>query len=158
MPPVGLAPGARRVAEAFNRLGWSWWPAELSLRTGPGPDACNNCGPCELHCPRRAKGAADLAYCPPWPVFTASLTIDFVDGVEEEFGGEIVPQFLEHLGGVLGLEFGEELACGVLVERFEDVVRLQVRIGLRFVVCCHRSRLSSIATSVEPSSLLSEPT
>jgi hypothetical protein len=31
--------------------------------------------------------AADLAYCPPWPVFTASLTIDFTGGITEEFGG-----------------------------------------------------------------------
>ena len=31
--------------------------------------------------------AADLAYCPPWPVFTAGLGIDFFDGIEEEFGG-----------------------------------------------------------------------
>ena len=63
-PPVGLSPGARRVAEAFNRLGWSWWPADLSMTTGTGEGCCNNCGPCELHCPRRAKGAADLSY---WP-------------------------------------------------------------------------------------------
>ncbi len=63
-PPIGLSPGARRVAEAFNRLGWSWWPADLSMVTGTGDHCCNNCGPCELHCPRKAKGAADLSY---WP-------------------------------------------------------------------------------------------
>ena len=68
-PPVGLSPGARRVAEAFNRLGWSWWPADLALRTGAGADACNHCGPCELHCPRRAKGSADLCY---WPAALAA--------------------------------------------------------------------------------------
>lgn len=66
-PPVGLSPGARRVAEAFNRLGWAWWPADLALNTGAagkGRGACNHCGPCELHCPLRAKATADLAY---WP-------------------------------------------------------------------------------------------
>ncbi len=65
--PVGLAPGARRLADAFDSLGWSWWLADLSVRTGDPPhggELCNNCGPCELHCPRRAKGAADTAY---WP-------------------------------------------------------------------------------------------
>ncbi len=76
-PPVGLAPGARRVAEAFNRLGWSWWPADLSIRTGSGPDTCNHCGPCELHCPRRAKGSADLRY---WPA-ALSLGARLLTGV-----------------------------------------------------------------------------
>jgi len=64
---VGLAPGARLLAAAFGKRGWSWWPADLSVHTGHGYTAnevCNNCGPCELHCPRRAKGAADTAY---WP-------------------------------------------------------------------------------------------
>lgn len=67
LPPVGLSPGARRVAEAMNRLGISWWPAEIAINTGPARGEvgrCNNCGPCELHCPRRAKGAVDLGY---WP-------------------------------------------------------------------------------------------
>ncbi|EPX85100.1 GMC family oxidoreductase [Salipiger mucosus] len=67
LPPVGLSPGARRVAEAFNRKGWSWWSGEIAINTGPaGPNAgrCNGCGPCELHCPRRAKSATDLNYLP----------------------------------------------------------------------------------------------
>ena len=88
-PPVGLSPGARRVAEAFNRLGWSWWPADLSMATGPGDAACNNCGPCELHCPRRAKGAADLRY---WPAALAK-GVRLVTGarvVDVETGGAAV--------------------------------------------------------------------
>lgn len=67
LPPVGLSPGARRVAEAMNRLGISWWPAEIAINTGAAHGdigQCNNCGPCELHCHRRAKGAVDLGY---WP-------------------------------------------------------------------------------------------
>ncbi|MBO6759190.1 MAG: GMC family oxidoreductase [Roseibium sp.] len=75
-PPVGLSPGARRVAEAFNRLGWSWWPADLSIRTGTGDHVCNNCGPCELHCPRQAKGATDLSY---WPA-ALSLGAELITG------------------------------------------------------------------------------
>lgn len=70
-PPVGLSPGARRIAEAFNRAGVSWWPGDIAINTasagqsqGRGQGICNNCGPCELHCPRRAKSATDLNY---WP-------------------------------------------------------------------------------------------
>jgi len=72
LPPVGLSPGARRIAEAFNRLGWSWWPAEIAINTGSAADGrgvCNGCGPCELHCPRRAKAATDLTY---WPAALAA--------------------------------------------------------------------------------------
>ncbi len=86
-PPVGLSPGALRVAEAFNRLGWSWWPADLSLRTGTNVAVCNNCGPCELHCPRRAKGAADLSY---WPLALAA-------GARLATGARVVD--VETLGG-----------------------------------------------------------
>ena len=70
-PPVGLAPGARRIAQALNRLGWSWWPAEIAINTGAAGAArgtCNHCGPCELHCPRRAKASTDLTY---WPAALA---------------------------------------------------------------------------------------
>lgn len=65
--PVGLSPGARRMAEAFNQAGVSWWPGDIAINTahaGEGQGICNNCGPCELHCPRRAKSATDLNY---WP-------------------------------------------------------------------------------------------
>ena len=65
-PPAPLGPGGERVAAAFDRLGWSWWPADLALNTvaHDGRGACNHCGPCELGCPRRAKSSADLTY---WP-------------------------------------------------------------------------------------------
>ncbi|WP_417718912.1 GMC family oxidoreductase [Salipiger sp.] len=72
LPAVGLSPGARRVAEAFDRKGWSWWTGEIAINTGaagPGTGTCNGCGPCELHCPRRAKSATDLNY---WPAAIAS--------------------------------------------------------------------------------------
>lgn len=67
LPPVGLSAGARRMAQAFNHCGVSWWPGDIAINTGPaanGMGQCNNCGPCELHCPRRAKAATDLNY---WP-------------------------------------------------------------------------------------------
>ncbi|KMK64905.1 FAD-dependent oxidoreductase [Puniceibacterium sp. IMCC21224] len=72
LPPVGLSPGARRMAEAFNRAGVSWWPGDIAINTGPTDgqrESCNNCGPCELHCPRRAKSATDLNY---WPAAIAA--------------------------------------------------------------------------------------
>lgn len=65
-PPAPLGSGGDRIVAAFDRLGWSWWPADLALNTVPhdGRGACNNCGPCELGCPYRAKSSADITY---WP-------------------------------------------------------------------------------------------
>jgi len=71
-PPAPFGPAERRVAAAFDRLGWSWWPADLAINTRPygeGRGACNHCGPCELGCPSRAKGTADATY---WPAALAA--------------------------------------------------------------------------------------
>jgi choline dehydrogenase-like flavoprotein len=66
-PPVPLGPGGERLADAFERLGWHWWPCDGHVITRPyaGRPACNNCGPCELGCPRGSKGSADVTY---WPL------------------------------------------------------------------------------------------
>lgn len=66
-PPVPLGPMERHVAATFDRLGWAWWPADLAINTAPydGRGACNNCGPCELMCPWRAKASADVVYAVP---------------------------------------------------------------------------------------------
>jgi choline dehydrogenase-like flavoprotein len=67
MPPVPLGRGGELLAAAFDRLGWHWWPADVAINTRPygdGRRACNNCGPCDLGCPRGARSSADLVY---WP-------------------------------------------------------------------------------------------
>ena len=64
MPPLPLGPGPKRLAAAFDRLGWHWWPADSAVATTPYGErgACNNCGPCGVGCPRLARASADLAY------------------------------------------------------------------------------------------------
>lgn len=64
--PVGLNTTERRLAAAADALGWHWWPADIAvaMRDGDGRGRCNHCGPCELYCPHRAKGSADVTY---WP-------------------------------------------------------------------------------------------
>lgn len=71
MPPVPLGPGAERMAAAFDRLGWHWWPTETSVNSRPYRDrpACVNCGPCELGCSLGAKGDTSVTY---WPEALAS--------------------------------------------------------------------------------------
>ena len=68
MPPVPLGEGGRRMSEAFDRLGWHWWPCDSAINTKPygeGRSGCNNCGPCDLGCPRGARSSADITY---WPL------------------------------------------------------------------------------------------
>lgn len=77
-PPVPLGEAEKRVADAFDRLGWAWWPADIAINSRPyaGRGACNNCGPCELMCPWRAKASADVAYAAP----AAALATRIVTG------------------------------------------------------------------------------
>jgi choline dehydrogenase-like flavoprotein len=67
MPPVPPGKAALRMAQAFDRLGWHWWPTDVAINTRPYGDnrgACNNCGPCDLGCPHGARSATDVTY---WP-------------------------------------------------------------------------------------------
>ncbi len=63
-PPLPLGAGAQRIAEAYNRLGWHWWPVDAAILTGTDPhrSPCNNCGPCDLGCPRGARSSTDITY------------------------------------------------------------------------------------------------
>jgi choline dehydrogenase-like flavoprotein len=63
-----VAPGkvGLRMAKAFEKLGWHWWPADHALLTRPkdGRLACNACGPCLAGCPRHSIATPDVTY---WP-------------------------------------------------------------------------------------------
>ena len=66
-PPVPPGRGGVLMAKTLDRLGWHWWPPDLALNTEPygGRGACNNCGPCDLGCPQRARVSTDVTY---WPL------------------------------------------------------------------------------------------
>ncbi|WP_029076585.1 GMC family oxidoreductase [Kaistia adipata] len=61
--PFGLA--AQRLAKAFDKLGWHWWPVEAGVisRDYDGRPACNGCGMCN-GCPR---GSMSLFSQSVWP-------------------------------------------------------------------------------------------
>ncbi|TDD30005.1 GMC family oxidoreductase [Kribbella turkmenica] len=65
-PPIKPGKGGRRMAEAWQRLGWQWWPTENAILTRgqDGRFSCNSCGNCLSGCPRGSLGSADVAY---WP-------------------------------------------------------------------------------------------
>ncbi len=67
MPPIAGFRGAELMAAAFDRLGWHWWVSDVAVNSVPydgSRGACNNCGPCDLGCPVKARSSADITY---WP-------------------------------------------------------------------------------------------
>ena len=63
LPTIGAH--GRRVAAAFDRLGWHWWPVDLVVGRDadlPGTVHCTHIGPCDLGCPSRIRSSADRGY------------------------------------------------------------------------------------------------
>ncbi len=68
MPPLPLGQDGLLLANAFDSLGWHWWPSDSYINSEPyGKDrgACNYCGPLGLGCRQRAKASTDVTY---WPI------------------------------------------------------------------------------------------
>ncbi|HVY17250.1 MAG TPA: GMC family oxidoreductase [Rhodopila sp.] len=66
MPPVPLGRTGMRYAKAMNRLGWHWWPSDVSVATTEyeGRAKCINLGHCTPGCAQGAKASTDITY---WP-------------------------------------------------------------------------------------------
>lgn len=60
LPPIGVQ--GRRMAAAFGRLGWHWWPVDLVNGSGAQNAVCDHAGPCDLGCPARRRQGADQIY------------------------------------------------------------------------------------------------
>jgi choline dehydrogenase-like flavoprotein len=65
-PPIPLGGVGQTMARGFDRMRWHWWPSDSAILTSAydGRSACNNCGPCDIGCSRRAKASTDVTY---WP-------------------------------------------------------------------------------------------
>ena len=66
MPPLPLGRTGTRYAQAMNRLGWHWWPSDVTVATTEydGRAACINLGHCTPGCSQGAKASTDITY---WP-------------------------------------------------------------------------------------------
>ena len=64
-PPLPLQAPSRRLAQAFDRLGWHWWPVPAGVisRDYDGRPACHGCGICN-GCPRGSMSKFSLSV---WP-------------------------------------------------------------------------------------------
>ncbi len=63
--PLPFTRAAGRLAEAFDKLGWHWWPAEAGVisENYDGRPGCNGCGICN-GCPRGSMSKFSLSI---WP-------------------------------------------------------------------------------------------
>ncbi|MQX38203.1 GMC family oxidoreductase [Roseospira navarrensis] len=116
LPPVPLGPMGRRLGEAFNALGWHWWPSygAINTRSHGGRAACINLGPCNTGCAQGAKGSVDVTY---WPEALRQ-------GVEVRTGCAVVEVLLD----------GRDRASGV---RYIDAEgREQVQTAAVVVLAC----------------------
>lgn len=64
--PLPFGAHGRRMAEAFEKLGWHWWPADNAIISEDydGRVACNQCGSCRNGCPRGSLAMTTRTY---WP-------------------------------------------------------------------------------------------
>lgn len=64
-PPLPMSPAARRLARAFERLGWHWWPVPAGVisQDYDGRLACNGNGICN-GCPRASMSKFSVSV---WP-------------------------------------------------------------------------------------------
>ena len=66
MPPLPMGRSGQILGEAFNELGWHWWPSDVAIATTDyeGRARCINLGACGSGCAQGAKASTDVTY---WP-------------------------------------------------------------------------------------------
>jgi len=66
LPPAPVGRPGRLLIDAYERLGWYWWPTEQAVATVPydGRSACDHRSYCPFGCPQGSLGTADVTY---WP-------------------------------------------------------------------------------------------
>ena len=67
VPPAPLGRPGELLMEAYEKLGWYWWPTEQAITTSAysGRPACDNRGWCTFGCPQASLSTADVTY---WPL------------------------------------------------------------------------------------------
>ena len=67
LPPIPIGKLGQTLAKGFNKLGWHWWPSDVSIlsRDYEGRQKCVNAGTCDLGCAVGAKGGTNFTY---WPI------------------------------------------------------------------------------------------
>lgn len=64
--PIPIGTYGEKLGQAFNELGWHWWPSYSAIISGNYKNRvpCQNVGPCNTGCPTGAKSSVDRTYIP----------------------------------------------------------------------------------------------
>lgn len=113
-PPLPLCPATRLLAAAYDRLGWHWWPSDAAIlsRARGTREACNNCGPCGVGCPRHARASADIAYLGVAQAQGVELRPGAVVTKLERLGHDITDVHYVDANGPARLSCGEVVMAG----------------------------------------------
>jgi len=111
-PPLPLRPVGKRLAAAFDQLGWHWWPLPAGVISTDydGRPACNGCAGCTCGCPRGSMSKFSLSI---WPRALAA-------GVELRPGARVDRIITDGAGRARGATY----YCGDLIRHFQtaDIV------------------------------------
>lgn len=115
LPPNAMGVMGKRWIEAFERLGWYWWPQDSAIisRDYRGRPACSNRSQCAFGCPQHSLSGADVTY---WP---EALKI----GVQLRVHARVRAITVDPRGRVSGVEY------------FDAAGRLQQLVAPRVAVC-----------------------
>ena len=94
VPPAPIGRPGELLADAYEKLGWYWWPTEQSITTAAynGRPACDNRGWCTFGCPQKSLSTVDVTYWPP----------ALEKGVELRTGARVREVLLDATGKAVG--------------------------------------------------------
>jgi choline dehydrogenase-like flavoprotein len=103
LEPLPIGAAGRRLAEAFDRLGWHWWLVDRVLGEAARPEkACTHVGPCDFGCPIGRQASADRTL---WPKAIAAgarlVTKARVQSFEHDSAGQVKAAIWRDDGGTL---------------------------------------------------------
>lgn len=96
-PPLPLRPVGRRLADAFDCLGWHWWPLPAGVISTDydGRPACNGCAGCICGCPRGSMSKFSISI---WPKALAA-------GVDLRTGARVERIEIDRIGRATGAAY-----------------------------------------------------
>ncbi len=110
-PPAPIGRPGELLVQAYEKLGWYWWPTEQSITTQAyrGRPACDNRGWCTFGCPQGSLSTPDITY---WP---AALK----NGVELRTNARVREIILGQDGRAIGARYYDK--DGVIQEAYAAV-------------------------------------
>jgi choline dehydrogenase-like flavoprotein len=98
--PIPMGTYGDRLGQAFNELGWHWWPSYSAISSTYQDNRvpCQNVGPCNTGCPTGAKSSVDKTYIPKAIANGIELRVNTIAHTLISAGDEIEGVMVRHKG------------------------------------------------------------